>query len=395
MEALRFFTAGESHGPALVAILEGIPAGLELPVEVINAELSRRQHGSGAGPRMKLEQDTARLLGGVMAGRTTGAPLAILIENLDHARWRGRPVAPFTIPRPGHADLTGAIKYGFRDLRPALERASARETAARVAVGAVCRHFLAQFDIAVGGYVVSIGEVTADVSSIPLEQRPLLAEASPVRCPDPAASTSMEARIRQVMQERDTLGGVLEVVAWNVPPGLGSYAQWDRRLDARLGAALLSIPAIKGVEIGPAFENTRLPGTQVQDAILLQEDRLVRPSGRSGGLEGGVTTGQPILLRAAMKPIATTLIPQQSVDLADGKPVETQYERSDFCPVPRAVPILESMLAFVLAQALIEKLGGDALDEMRPRFQALRQAQLEDLKMDGEEVVYWPEEHEE
>ncbi len=393
--ALRFLTSGESHGPALVAILEGLPAGLRLPSEVIDAELARRQHGLGAGPRMKLEKDTARLLGGVMAGQTTGAPLAILIENLDHARWRGRPIPPFTIPRPGHADLSGAIKYGFRDLRPALERASARETAARVAVGAVCRHFLAQFDIHLGGYVISIGEVTADVSSIPLADRPALAEASPVRCPDPVASERMQTRIRQVMQERDTLGGVLEVAAWGVPPGLGSYAQWDRRLDARLGAALLSVPAIKGVEIGPAFENTRLPGTQVQDPILLAGDRLVRPANRSGGLEGGITTGQPILLRAAMKPIATTLTPQKSVDLSSGEQVDTQYERSDFCPVPRAVPVLEAMLAFVLAEALVEKLGGDALEEMRPRFQALRQARLEDLTMDGKEVVFWPEDHEE
>ena len=390
--ALRFMTSGESHGPAVVAILEGLPAGLALTVEVINIELSRRQQGLGASPRMKLEKDTARFLGGVMAGLTTGAPLAILIENLDHARWRGRPIAPFTIPRPGHADLSGALKYGYRDLRPALERASARETTARVAVGAACRHFLAQFDIHLGGYVVAIGEIIADLSDLSPEKRPALAEQSPVRCPDLAASAKMEARIRQVMQERDTLGGVLEVIAWGVPPGLGSYGQWDRRLDARLGAAILSVPSIKGIEIGPAFENAQLPGTQVQDAILLVGSQLNRPTNRSGGLEGGVTTGQLILLRAAMKPIATTLTPQKSVDLASGQETLTQYERSDFCPVPRAVPILEAMLAFVLAEALIEKLGGDSLDEMRPRFQTLRRPRLEDLKMDGQEEVFWPEE---
>ena len=389
--ALRFLTSGESHGPALTAILEGLPAGLPLEVGLINHELSRRQQGVGAGPRMKLEKDTARILGGVMAGRTTGAPLAILIENLDHARWRGRPVAPFTIPRPGHADLTGAVKYGYGDLRPALERASARETAARVAVGAVCRHFLAQFGIRLGGWVAEIGEVAADLSGIPLEERASRAEASPVRCPDPAASEKMEARVRQVMQERDTLGGVLEAAAWGVPPGLGSYSQWDRRLDSRLGAAVLSIPAVKGVEIGPAFENARLPGTQVQDPILLEGDWLARPTARSGGLEGGVTTGQPVLVRAAMKPIATTLTAQKSVDLAAGQPVQTQYERSDFCPVPRAVPVLEAMLAFVLAEALVEKLGGDSLEEMRPRFEALRKMQLSDFALDGEEHVWWPE----
>ncbi len=389
--ALRFLTSGESHGPALVVILEGLPAGLPLEAGLINRELGRRQQGTGAGPRMKLERDTARILGGVMAGQTTGAPLSIYIENLDHARWRGRPIAPFTIPRPGHADLSGAVKYRYRDLRPALERASARETAARVAAGAVCRHFLAQFDIQVGAYVTAIGEVTSDLTGIPLEERPAQAELSPVRCPDPAASQQMEARIRQVMQERDTLGGVLEAVAWGVPAGLGSFSQWDSRLDARLGAAILSVPAIKGVEIGPAFENARLPGTQVQDPISLGDEGLARPTYRSGGLEGGVTSGQPLLIRAAMKPIATTLAPQRSVDLTTGQEVSTQYERSDFCPVPRAVPVLEAMLAFVLAQALIEKLGGDSLGEMRPRFQALRRTRLEDLKMDGQEIVFWPE----
>jgi chorismate synthase len=390
---LRFLTSGESHGPTLVAILEGLPAGLDLTVEAINAGLARRQHGLGAGPRMKIEKDTARLLGGVMAGQTTGAPVAILIENLDHVRWRGHPIPPFTIPRPGHADLSGAIKYGHNDLRPVMERASARETAARVAVGMVCQLLLDQFDIHVGGYVVSIGDITADLNAIPLVERPIKAAASPVRCPDPSASERMEIRIRKVMQEKDTLGGVIEVVAWGVPPGLGSYVQWDRRLDARLGAALLSIPAIKGVEIGPAFENTRQIGSQIQDPIRLEGDQLVRPTDRSGGLEGGITTGQPVTLRAAMKPIATTLVPQQSVDLAQGDEVQTQYERSDFCPVPRAVPVLEAMTAFVLADALIEKLGGDSLDEMRPRFKALRRARLEDLKMDGVEVVFWPEDN--
>jgi chorismate synthase len=389
---LRFMTSGESHGPALVAILEGLPAGLALPIEVINIELSRRQQGLGASPRMKVEKDTAHFLGGVMAGQTTGAPLAMLIENLDHTRWRGHPIAPLTVPRPGHADLVGALKYGYRDLRPALERASARETTARVAVGAVCKHFLNQFNIHLGGYVSAIGEITADLSGIRPEECPTLAEQSPVRCPDPAASAKMEARIKQVIRHRDTLGGVLEVIAWGVPPGLGSYIQWDRRLDARLGAALLSVPAIKGVEIGPAFQNARQLGTQVHDPILLEGSQLIRPSQRNGGLEGGITTGQPICLRAAMKPVPTTLTPQKSVDLASGQETLTNYERSDFCPVPRAVPILEAMMAFVLAEALIEKLGGDSLDEMLPRFHTLRRAHLADLKMDGHEVAFWPAE---
>ena len=387
--SLRFLTAGESHGPGLTAILEGLPAGLSLNPEILNRELARRQAGYGAGPRMKLEQDQAQILGGVMAGQTTGAPLALYIENRDHARWVNKAIPPFTIPRPGHADLTGAIKYAYSDLRPALERSSARETAARVAVGAACKHLLAQFGIRVGGYVTAIGPVSANLAEISLEARFERAEANEVRCPDPQAAEAIQAAIRQVMLERDTLGGVIEVAALGLPPGLGSFVQWDRRLEARLGAALLSIPAIRGVEVGPAFENSRLRGTQANDPIRLQDADLTRPTLRSGGLEGGITTGQPLLLRAAMKPIPTTLTPQPSVDLANGQQVNTAYERSDFCPVPRAVPILEAMVAFVLADALMEKLGGDTLAEMLPRFEKLRRARLEDLKMDGLEHIFW------
>jgi chorismate synthase len=388
--SLRFLTSGESHGPSLLAILEGLPAGLPLSAERIDQELARRQRGFGAGPRMKIEKDSARILSGVMAGVTTGAPIAIQIENLDHAKWRGRPVAAFTTPRPGHADLTGAIKYGYRDLRPALERASARETAARVAVGAISKVFLEHFGIEVGGYVSAIDQVEADVEGIPLQDRSRLAEETEVRCPDPQAADAMRARIRQAMLDRDTLGGVIEVLALGLPVGLGSYVQWDRRLEARLGAAVLSIQAIKGVEVGRAFEVSRRPGTQAQDGIRLEGDRLVRTSLNAGGLEGGITTGQPLLLRAAMKPIATTLEPQQSVDLASGQEVPTRYERSDFCPVPRAVVVVEAMVAFVLADALLEKLGGDSLAEMQPRFEALRKARLSDLEMDGGEHMFWP-----
>jgi chorismate synthase len=390
--SLRFMTAGESHGPSLVAVLEGMPAGLELQAGIIDHELMRRQQGFGAGPRMKIESDRVAILGGVMDGRTTGAPLAFLIENRDHSKWRGRAVAPFTIPRPGHADLTAAIKYGYRDLRPALERASARETAARVAVGAVCKHFLAQFGVRVGGYVLQIGEVRARLEGISYDECISRAEDSEVRCPDPDASEAMRARIRQVMDERDTLGGILEILALGIPPGLGANAQWDRRIEARLGAAILSVQAIKGVEIGDAFENSQRTGTRAQDAIRLDGSRLVRGSDRAGGIEGGISNGEPIVIRAAMKPIATTLTPQQSVDLASGQEVETHYERSDYCPVPRAVPILEAMVSFVLADALIEKLGGDSMDETRPRFDALRQARLEDLMQDGQPHVFWPAE---
>ena len=387
---LRFLTSGESHGPALVAILEGLPAGLALTGEMIDHDLARRQQGVGAGARMKIEHDQVRILGGVMAGMTT-APLALLIENKDHTRWRNIAVAPMTIPRPGHSDLTGAVKYGYRDLRPALERASARETAARVAVGAACRILLAQFGIVVGGYVSSIGEIAADLTELSLAERITLAQASDVNCPQPAAADAMRSRIRQAMKEGETLGGVIEVAALGLPPGLGAYAQWDRRLEARLGAAVLSIPAIKGVEIGPAFENTRLPGTQVQDAIEVQDGVITRPSYRSGGLEAGITTGQPLLVRAAMKPIATTIASQRTVNLASGEASPTKYERSDFCPVPRAVVVVEAMVAFVLAAALLEKLGGDSLAEMAPRFAALRGMRLADLPMDNTEHTWWPE----
>jgi len=308
----------------------------------------------------------------------------LTIDNLDHEKWKDRDIAPMTVPRPGHADLTGAIKYRYRELRLALERASARETAARVAVGAICRKFLDEFGIAIGSYVVSIGSVEAQIADVvSYPDRFAQADQSDVRCPDPVAAEQMHAEIRATMEAKDTVGGITEVVALNVPPGLGSHVQWDRRLSARLIGALSSVHAMKGVEIGSAFENARLRGTQVHDEILRVGDRLVRATNRSGGFEGGITTGEPIVLRVAMKPIATTLNPLRSVDLATGEATRTNYERSDFCPVPRAGIILEAMTAFVLADALIEKLGGDSLSEMKPRFDQLRQARLEDLLMDN------------
>jgi chorismate synthase len=386
---LRFLTAGESHGPALTAILDGMPAGLPLDASVIDPELARRQKGYGSGGRMKIEKDAVRILSGIMAGETTGAPIAMLVENADYVKWQGVAVDPMTAPRPGHADLTGAVKYGYRDLRPSLERASARETAMRVAVGAICKHFLSQFGIIVGGYVKSIGEVEAELDGSHYQSWFAAAEENDVRCPDPVAAEKMRARIEQIIHGKDTLGGVLEIVALNVPVGLGSFAQWDTRLEARLAQAVMSVQAMKGVEIGDAFENTKLPGTKVHDEIGLDEEKLTRPSNRAGGTEGGITNGQPLVVRAAMKPIATTLTPQMTVDLASGEESPTKYERSDFCPVPRAVPILEAMVAFVLADALIEKLGGDSLIEMKPRFEKLRQARLEDLLMDNQPHIWW------
>jgi len=367
----------------LTAIVEGMPAGLPLSEDDINHDLARRQQGFGSSGRMRIEQDRAQLSAGVMNGHTTGGPIALRIENRDWANWAERDVPPMTVPRPGHADLTGAIKYGYRDLRLALERASARETAARVAVGAIARRLLAEFGIIVGGYVVSIGAVEARVPDRPYPELFARAEESEVRCPDPEASQQMMAAIREAIRQHDTLGGIFEVVAVGVPPGLGSHVHWDRRLDARLAWAVMSIPAVKGAEIGPAFANAAKYGTQVHDEIFVEGGELVRRSNRAGGLEGGITTGQPVVVRAAMKPISTTLKPLRSVDLATGEPATTQYERSDFCAVPRAVVVGEAVVAWVLAEALLEKLGGDSLEEMRPRFQALRRGRLEDLPMNN------------
>jgi chorismate synthase len=386
---LRFLTAGESHGPSLTAILDGMPAGLKLDASVIDPELARRQKGYGAGGRMKIEKDTVQILGGVMAGETTGAPIALLVQNDDHVKWKGKEIEPMTAPRPGHADLTGAVKYGYKDLRPALERASARETTMRVAVGAVCKQFLAEFGIMVGGYVSSIGDVDADFGAMSYEDRFRLAEGSDVRCPVESSAVKMRDAIERTIHGKNTLGGVLEIVALNLPPGLGGFMQWDKRLEARLAMAIMSVQAIKGVEVGDAFANARLPGTQAHDPMTLEDRNIFRSTNRAGGTEGGISNGQPIVIRAAMKPIATTLTPQQTVDLATGKESPTQYERSDFCPVPRAVPILEAMVAFVLADALIEKLGGDSISEMKPRFALLRAARLEDLQMDNSPHIFW------
>jgi len=383
---IRFLTAGESHGPMLIGILEGMPAGLPITPDDINTELVRRQQGYGSGGRMSIERDEVRITAGVMNGITTGAPIALLVENRDFKNWKDKNIAPMTTPRPGHADLTGAIKYGYRDLRVALERASARETTMRVAIGAVCKKLLAEFRIIIGGYVTQIGNVKAEIDpNMPYEERFRLAEENDVRCPASAYVEAMHAEIHQVKVDKDTLGGIMEIVALSVPPGLGSHVHHDRRLDGRIVAAMVSIHAMKGAEIGPAFDNAGKRGTQVHDEIILQNGsgELVRLTNRAGGLEGGITTGEPIVARVAMKPISTILQSMASVNLATGQPEATTYERSDFCALPRAVPIGEAMMALVIADALLEKLGGDSLDEMRPRFDSLRRARLQDLPMDN------------
>jgi chorismate synthase len=381
---IRFLTAGESHGPLLTGILEGIPAGLPLTTADVDADLTRRQQGFGKGGRMGIEKDHVRFGAGIVAGLTTGAPIALLVDNRDYKNWESKVIAPMTVPRPGHADLTGAVKYGYRELRLSLERASARETTMRVAVGAICKKLLATFGIQVGGYVTTIGDVTVDLPETDdYPARFAAAEASQVRCPDAESSEKMYAAISAAMQAKDTLGGIIEVVAVNVPAGLGSHVHYDRKLDGRLLGAVGSIQAIKGAEIGRAFDLATKPGTQVHDEIFVTDGQLRRRSNRAGGLEGGISTGEPIVVRAAMKPIATTLNPLNSVDLASGEASEITYERSDFCPVPRGVAVVEAMVAVVLADALLEKLGGDSIEELRPRFAALRQNRLTDLPMDN------------
>ncbi|HEU5299973.1 MAG TPA: chorismate synthase [bacterium] len=364
---LRFLTAGESHGRALTAIIEGLPAGLRLSEDELAPQMLRRQLGYGRSVRMKLEPDRVEIVSGLMGGETIGGPLALRIENRD-AR---TDEPPLTRPRPGHADLAGAMKHGFRDVRRALERASARETAARVAVGAVCRVFLAEFGVRVFSHVVEVGGVGIARRPERWEEIPEIAEASELRCVDAEADARMRAAVDRAKAEGDTLGGVFEVVALGVPPGLGSYAHWDRKLDGRLAQAVMSIHAVKGVEIGPAFEIARTPGSRAHDEIFYDRDRgFYRDTNRAGGTEGGVTTGGPLVVRGAMKPLSTLMTPLRSVDLESKEPVKGAVVRSDVCAVPAAGVVGEAMVAVVLADAFIEKFGADSMADIRAAYDA-------------------------
>jgi chorismate synthase len=377
---LRWLTAGESHGPALVATLEGVPAGVAITTGDLGAALARRRLGYGRGARMKFERDEVDLLGGVRHGRTLGSPIAIKISNTEWPKWdkvmAADPVdadelaglarnAPLTRPRPGHADLVGMQKYGFTEARPVLERASARETAARVALGAVARAFLDQaLGVEIVSHVVGIGAVRAPAGVLPKPADVERLDADPVRCLDAAASAAMVAELDAAYQAADTLGGVVEVVAYGVPPGLGSHAHADRRIDARLAGALMSIQAIKGVEVGDGFELASRRGSQAQDEIETSADgRLTRRGGRSGGTEGGMTTGELLRVRAAMKPISTVPRALDTVDVATGAAAKAHNQRSDVCAVPAAGVVAEAMVALVLADAALEKFGGDSLAE--------------------------------
>lgn len=382
---MRWSTAGESHGPELVAIVEGIPAGLSLLADDVDADLARRQRGYGRGGRMKIETDHAELVGGVRGGETLGGPIALTIVNRDHASWIGRmgpaPFAtapePVTRPRPGHADLAGGMKYDRRDLRDILERASARETAARVAVGAVCRKLLGELGVDVFAHVVSIGLVEARVADLPHGEVRARARASDLACADPLAEQAMRAAILEAAHAGDTLGGVFEVITTGVPPGFGSHVQWDRKLDGRLAQALMSVQAIKGVEIGLGFGAARARGSEVHDAIGWKDGSFTRPTNRAGGLEGGITNGMPVICRAAMKPIATLKRALPSVDVWTKEPFQAAFERSDVCAVAAASVVGEAMVAITLADAFLEKLGGDSLRELRESLEHLRRRMAE------------------
>jgi len=369
----RFTTAGESHGRGLVGILEGIPAGLPLSAADVDTELKRRQGGYGRGARMKIESDRIEWLAGVRAGETLGSPIAMLIWNRDWEHWqdvmapeaddpRGERRRQVTRPRPGHADLAGSLKYDRSDARDILERASARETVARVACGAVCRKLLGQYGIDIGSHVAELGGVIAKLPSplpTPLNEA---ADQSPVRCLDKAAEAEMIRRIDAAKAAGDTLGGIVEVIALGVPVGLGSHVSWDTKLDGRLAQALMSIPAVKGVELGLGFEAARRKGSEVHDEIL---PGFSRATNRAGGTEGGMTTGEPLVVRAAMKPISTLMSPLKTVDLKTGGPAQAQSERSDVTAVPAMGVIAEAMTAIVVTEALLEKFGGDALSELK------------------------------
>lgn len=391
---LRYLTAGESHGPALTAIVEGLPAGVALSAAQINEHLRRRQLGYGRGRRMQIETDEVEILSGVRHGVSLGGPVTFMIRNKDWPRWE-RAMAveapddpdevraaaekdwrlrPVSRPRPGHADWPGALKYGFTDARNILERASARETAMRVAAGAAAAALLREFGIGIGSHVVRLGPAAAELDKdAPAPSPADLArvDESPVRCLDPAASAAMVSAVDEAKAKGETLGGVFEVIAWGVPPGLGSHVQWDRKLDARLAAAVMSIQAIKAVEFGIGFEAGARVGSRSHDAIHVDEEgRVYRPTNRAGGIEGGMSNGQPIVVRAAMKPLATLYDPMPSIDMLTREASKGAIERSDVTAVPAAAVVAEAVVAFELARAMIEKFGGDSLAEMRRNYDA-------------------------
>jgi chorismate synthase len=368
---LRLLTAGESHGRGLVGILEGLPAGVPISARRLDHELARRRLGYGRSGRQKLEADTVTIFSGVRHGRTIGSPIGLTIDNAEWERTYATlmgiegqvdPADALTRPRPGHADLVGTQKFGFDDVRDVLERASARETATRVALGALCKAFLGELDIEIVSHVVRIGSVASRSRRLPMPGDRASVDASAVRCFDPDTAERMRAEIQRIRKGRDTVGGVFEVLAYGCPPGLGSYTHWDRKLDARLAAALMSIQSVKGVEVGDGFATAARPGSKAHDEILPGPRRA---TARAGGIEGGMSTGQPIRLRAAMKPFSTVPKPLATVDLRTGEPAVAISQRTDTCAVPAGGVVGEAVVAHILAEAVLEKFGGDSLDETR------------------------------
>jgi chorismate synthase len=386
--SLRYLTAGETHGPQLTAIIEGLPSNLKLDFEELNFQLQRRQKGHGRGRRMQIEKDTAEIVGGVRHGKTTGAPVALIVQNNDWKHWtKVMNIEPIEgsdeekrrvhRPRPGHADLNGGLKYNLKDLRNVLERSSARETAARVGVGAIARQLLAEFGIKVAGQVIRIGEIEAPANHLPIDELIKLTEESSVRVVDKDTEDKMTAYIDQIKAEGDSIGGIVECIIEGVPIGLGSHVQWDRKLDGRIAGAVMSINAFKGCEIGIGFEAAKLRGSQVHDEIMYEADKgYHRATNRLGGFEGGMTNGEQIVVRGVMKPIPTLYKPLRSVDIDTKEPFTAQVERSDSCAVPAASVVMEHVVAWEVAKAFLEKFGGDSIEEIRANLKSY-QEQLE------------------
>lgn len=374
---LRYLTAGESHGPALVAVVDGVPAGLSLEAKDINVELGRRQWGFGRGGRMKIEEDAVEILGGVRLGKTMGSPVSLLIRNRDWQNWqRIMAVEPGTVeeiltkPRPGHADLAGALKLGEKDIRNILERASARETAARVAVGALVKRLLAELEVHIISHVTRIGAISSQVDRLPAVQDQREIDQSPVRCWDTSAAEAMRAEIEKAAANQDSLGGIFEIIVYGLPPGLGDYRQWDKKLDGKIAAAVISIQAIKGVEFGLGFRLAEASGSQAHDEIYFSSERgYYRKSNRAGGFEGGMTSGEPLVIRAVMKPIATLGKPLKTVDMLTKEEAAAFKERADVCAVPSASVVGEAVVAIEVVNAILAKFGSDSLDELKSSYQ--------------------------
>ena len=379
---IKYLTAGESHGPELTAIVEGIPSNFEVTKEYIDKFLLRRQKTLGSGGRMNIEKDQVLITSGVVNKLTTGGPIALKIINKDWQNWKDKEIEPYVVPRPGHADLVGTLKYNHDDIRHTLERASARETAIRCAVGAIAHQILSQLNIQLVGFVSSIGSQSFNPTNIAdITSFKNLIEQSDVSCPDKNTADLMIKEIKDARKKKDTLGGAITCVAINYPPGCGSYVQFDRKLDAKISSSMISVQSVKAVEIGNGFEASKKYGTEVQDQIKLDNNKIKRISNNLGGFEGGMSTGEPIMVTSYLKPISTTLTPIKSVDLHSGKETETIYERSDTCAVPRAVPIFEGVLSLDLLNSLIEKTGGDSKDEIAKRVENLQNYNIEDFEL--------------